>query len=174
MLRALIALALAVLAAPAAAECYTVFQKNLIVYRSELAPIDLSKPIHVELGKRFPGGQLVISDDVRSCTYIDSRSAVDPTTGAAASAPGSERAGLSVVASPRLPAGALAPIPDDAPQGAVDVGCRRGGAVDRRGLPCPETAVVGQRVVGAQEGVAAPAAPERRVVPEGAVVRSRR
>lgn len=108
MRRALMALALAALAAPAAAECFTVFQKNLIVYRSELAPIDLSKPIHVELRKRFPGGQLVISDDVRSCTYIDSRSPVDPMTGAAASAPGSERAGLSVAA-PAAPVRRVAP-----------------------------------------------------------------
>jgi hypothetical protein len=167
MRRALIALALAVLAAPAAAGCYTVFQKNMIVYRSGVAPIDLSKEIHVELGKRFPGGQLVISDDLRSCTYIGPGSPVDPTTGAAPSAPGSERAGLSVVATPRLPAGVQAGMPDSTPDGTVDASCRRGGTFDRRGMPCPDTAVVGERVVGAQEGVAVPVAPERRVVTEG-------
>lgn len=164
MRRALIALALAVLATPAAAGCYTVFQKNLIVYRSEVTPIDLSKEIHVELGRRFPGGQLVISDDVRSCTYVGPGSPVNPMTGAAPSAPGSERAGLSVVATPRLPADVQAGMPDSGPDGTVDANCRRGGTFDRRGMPCPETAVVGERVIGAQEGVAVPIAPARRVV----------
>jgi hypothetical protein len=87
MQRTLIALALvlAVLAPPAAAECYTVFQGKLIVYRAEVTPIDLSGPIHAPLQRRFPGGQLVISDDVRNCTYIGPSTPVDPQTGAAAS-----------------------------------------------------------------------------------------
>jgi hypothetical protein len=87
MQRTLIALALvlAVLASPAAADCYTVVQGKLIVYRAEVTPIDLSGPIHVPLQRRFPGGQLVISGDVRNCTTIDPSSPVDPLTGAAAS-----------------------------------------------------------------------------------------
>src|SRR5262245_54117769 len=80
-----LALAPAVVAPPAAAECYTVFQGKFIVYRAELTPIDLSGPIHTQLQRRFPGGQLVISNDVKNCTYIDPKSPVDPMTGAAAS-----------------------------------------------------------------------------------------
>ena len=89
MKRALIVLTLvpAALAAPAWADCYTVFQRNLIVYRAEITPIDLEPPIHVMLQKRFPGGQLVISGDTKTCTYIAPSSPIDPTTGAAASAP---------------------------------------------------------------------------------------
>jgi hypothetical protein len=89
MKRTLIAFALipAALAAPAWAECYTIYQRNVIVYRSEITPIDLEGPIHVALQKRFPGGQLVISGDVRNCSYIDPASPVDPATGAAASPP---------------------------------------------------------------------------------------
>src|SRR5262245_13621290 len=102
MKRALTILALvpAALAAPAGADCYTVFQRNLIVYRAEMTPIDLEPPIHTQLQKRFPGGQLVISSDVKTCTYIDPSSPVDPATGAAAASPGSERAGVSVAPSP--------------------------------------------------------------------------
>lgn len=86
MKRVLITLALApaVLAGPAAADCFTVFQRNLIVYRAEITPIDLSREIHVGLQKQFPSGQLVISSDVRTCTRIDPASPVDPATGAAA------------------------------------------------------------------------------------------
>jgi hypothetical protein len=86
MKRILVAVALAptLLAAPAWAECYTVLQRGLIVYRGELTPIDLAGPIHASLQKRFPGGQLVISDDNRTCTYIDPSSPVNPLTGAAA------------------------------------------------------------------------------------------
>ena len=89
MKRALTVLALvpAALAAPAWADCYTVFQRNLIVYRAEMTPIDLEPPIHTTLQKRFPGGQLVISSDTKTCTYIDPSSPVDPATGAAASPP---------------------------------------------------------------------------------------
>jgi hypothetical protein len=157
MKRALIILTLvpAALAAPAWADCYTVFQRNLIVYRAEMTPIDLEPPIHTMLQKRFPGGQLVISSDTKSCTYIDPASPVDPTTGAAASAPGSERAGLSVVPGPLAGMSANAgAAPVSAQQPAVDEGCRRGGTVTRRGAPCPETVVVGDRVVGAQESTA--------------------
>lgn len=172
MNRLLVALALAALAGPAAAECFTVLQKNLIVYRSELTPIDLSGPIHTALQKRFPGGQLVISDDVRNCTPIDPSSPVNPTTGAAAAAPGSERAGLSVVAGPALPAGGAGALSDSGQSPALDEGCRRGGTVTRRGEPCPETAVVGQRVIGAEAAPAAPAAAARPVERE-AVRRAR-
>ena len=156
MKRALIILALAAAApaAPAWADCYTVYQRNLIVYRAEMTPVDLAPPIHQTLQKRFPGGQLVISSETKTCTYIDPASPVDPATGAAASAPGSERAGLSVVPGPLagLPANAGA-APVSTQQPAVDEGCRRGGTVTRRGAPCPDV-VVGDRVVGAQESTA--------------------
>jgi len=146
---------LGAVAAPASADCYTVFQRGVIVYRSEITPIDLEGPIHVALQKRFPGGQLVISGDVKNCTYIDPASPVDPSTGAAVAPPGSERAGLSVVAGPSMAsaAGAAAPA---AQGGSVDEGCRRGGTVTRRGEPCPETVVGTQRVVGAEHAAPAP------------------
>ena len=153
MKRVLIALALAAaaLATPAWADCYTVFQRNLIVYRAEVTPIDLAPPIHAQLQKQFPGGQLVISSDVKTCTYISPSSPVDPVTGAAA-APGSERAGLSVVPGPLAGMSANAgAMPVAAQQPAAEVGCRRGGTVTRRGEPCPDTEVIGQRVVGAQQ-----------------------
>jgi hypothetical protein len=164
MTRTLILVALlGAVAAPASADCYTVFQRGIIVYRSEVTPIDLEGPIHVAMQKRFPGGQLVISSDVKNCIYIDPSSPVDPTTGAAASAPGSERAGLSVVAGPSMAsaAGAAAPA---AQEGSVDEGCRRGGTVTRRGEPCPETVAGTQRVVGAEQR--APAAVEAVRAPE--------
>jgi hypothetical protein len=150
MKRALVILAVApaVLAAPAWAECYTVVQRNLIVYRAPVTPIDLSGPIHPALQKRFPGGQLVISDDDKGCTYIDPSTPIDPNTGGPPAGPGSERASLSVVASPaESPSAGAAP---DSPQPSADVGCRRGGTVTRRGEPCPDTEVVGGRVVGAE------------------------
>ena len=160
MKRALTVLAFvpAALAAPAWADCYTVFQRNLIVYRAEMTPIDLEPPIHTMLQKRFPGGQLVISSDTKTCTYIDPSSPVDPATGAAASPPGSERAGLSVVPGPLagISTNAAGAAPASAPQPAVDEGCRRGGTVTRRGEPCPDTVVVGDRVVGAQGGATVP------------------
>jgi hypothetical protein len=151
MTRTLILVALlGAVAAPASADCYTVFQRNVIVYRSEITPIDLEGPIHVALQKRFPGGQLVISGDVKNCTYIGPASPVDPTTGAAVAAPGSERAGLSIVPGPlaNAPANAAGAGPVDSAQGpSVDEGCRRGGTVTRRGEPCPETAVGGEVIV---------------------------
>lgn len=168
MKRALILVALiGSFAPPAWAECFTVVQKNLIVYRSEITPIDLTGPIHVALQKRFPGGQLVISGDVRNCTSIDPASPVDPLTGAAASAPGSERAGLSFVPGPLANAPAnVAGVggPSSAQDSALDEGCRRGGTVTRRGAPCPETVVggtAGTRVVGSEEAVRAPVVEER-------------
>ena len=151
MTRTLILVALlGAIAAPASADCYTVFQRNIIVYRSEISPIDLEGPIHTALQKRFPGGQMVISDDVKMCTYIDPSSPVDPTTGAAASAhSGGTLSAVSAPATARSAAtGTASP---DATAGA-DVGCRRGGTVTRRGEPCPDAVVVGNRVVGAQEG----------------------
>jgi hypothetical protein len=156
MTRTLILVALlGAVAAPASAECYTVFQRNMIVYRSEITPIDLAGPIHVALQNRFPGGQLVISGDVKNCTYIDPASPVDPTTGAAVSAPGSAPAVVSVVPGPLAnaptgAAGAGAVAPAQGP--SMDEGCRRGGTVTRRGEPCPGTAASGAEVIVAPEG----------------------
>jgi len=146
----ILAALLGAIAAPASADCYTVFQRSLIVYRSEIPPIDLEGPIHVAMQKRFPGGQLVISDDVKLCTYIDPSSPVDPATGAAASATSGTLSAVSAPTPSRTAAaGAASP---DATAG-VDEGCRRGGTVTRRGEPCPDAVVVGNRAVGAQEGV---------------------
>jgi hypothetical protein len=87
MQRTLLALAFvpAVIAPVAEASCFTVVDRaNRIVYRSEIPPVDLSAPIHQTLPRVFPGTLLIISDEVRMCTYIDPASPVDPMTGAAA------------------------------------------------------------------------------------------
>jgi hypothetical protein len=171
MKRALIALAFlsAAFAAPASADCYTVLQGKLIVYRSEIAPIDLSGPIHVALQRRFPGGQLIISDNVKTCTFIDPSSPVDPLTGAAAEAGGGT---VSAVSAQRTTMAASTGTASPNAAVEVDEGCRRGGTVTRRGEPCPDTAGVGQRVIGAGAAPAAPAAVERPVERE-AVRRAR-
>jgi hypothetical protein len=79
----LIAMAVALTAAaPAWANCFTVFDRsNVIVYRSWITPIDLSGPISAALPARFPGGHLVISNDMTQCTPVEPSSPVNPMAG---------------------------------------------------------------------------------------------
>jgi len=66
------------------AMCYIVYDaQSRIVYRNTSTPIDLSGPITPALRAKFPGGQLVITDDMTGCTPIDPSAPFDPFTGAA-------------------------------------------------------------------------------------------
>jgi len=68
----------------ASAMCYIVYDaQSRIVYRNTSTPIDLSGPITPALRAKFPGGQLVITDDMTGCTPIDPSAPFDPFTGAA-------------------------------------------------------------------------------------------
>jgi hypothetical protein len=68
----------------ASAMCYTVYDRtSWIIYRSILPPIDLSGSISQAMRAKFPGGQLVISDDMRLCTDIDPVTKVNPLAGEA-------------------------------------------------------------------------------------------
>ena len=66
---ALLAVAAAgALPAAASASCYFVYSaKNDLVYRSTIAPVDLSKPISEGLRGRFSGGHLVMIPDETGC-----------------------------------------------------------------------------------------------------------
>jgi hypothetical protein len=69
---------------PAAAMCYVVYDaQSRIVYRGAQTPVDLSGTVTAAMRGKFPGGQLVISNDMRLCTPIEPTSPVDPFTGAA-------------------------------------------------------------------------------------------
>lgn len=44
--------------------CYTVYDASgRVVYRGELPPVDMSRPIHETLPARFPGGQMVFDTE---------------------------------------------------------------------------------------------------------------
>jgi hypothetical protein len=133
-----LALLLGAVASPAAAECFTVYDSaHRIVYQSDTTPIDLSGPIGPATQARFPGGQLIISED-RNCTFVTSASPVSVLVGPAGV--GSGAGTVSTVNSP-------APGPSQSgmgstPDASVSEGCRRGGYETRRGVPCDETVVV--------------------------------
>ena len=58
-------------AASASGPCYTVYGKdNTVVYRSEESPIDLSRPIHLGMAKRFPNGHLVMQAGIIDCPKV--------------------------------------------------------------------------------------------------------
>ena len=57
--------------AHAVGPCYTVYgKKDVIVYRSEEPPIDLSHSIRSGIDKRFPGGHLVMQSGVVDCPSV--------------------------------------------------------------------------------------------------------
>ena len=69
-------LSAAVLAAPQAMACYTVYNKaNVPVYSNMSPPIDMSYQIHQRLPAVFPGGHLIFGDST-DCPVIDARVAV--------------------------------------------------------------------------------------------------
>lgn len=130
-----LALVLGAVALPAAAECFTVYDSaNRIIYRSDSSPIDLSGRIGPALQAQFPGGQLIISDDDRSCTFISPASPVSVMAGMA-------RGGgtVSTVSAP-APGASMDVVSSDQSASGV-VGCRRGGTETRRGVPCDEVVV---------------------------------
>jgi hypothetical protein len=72
MTKSLIALLAALVAgtipAAASASCFFVYSaKNELVYRSTVAPVDLSRPITDGLRGRFTGGHLVMIPDETGC-----------------------------------------------------------------------------------------------------------
>jgi hypothetical protein len=79
----LVALLLAsAIVTPARADCFTVYDRsNFIVYRSSVTPIDLSGPISAALPAKFPGGHLIISNEMMRCTRIEPSSPVNPMAG---------------------------------------------------------------------------------------------
>lgn len=55
--------ALLLVSLPAGAVCFTVFDRNShVVYQDTTPPVDMSRPLHETVPRRFPDGQLVISD----------------------------------------------------------------------------------------------------------------
>lgn len=66
--RWIVAAALALAAPWATASCYMVYAPNgELVYRSTVAPVDLSQPLSRGLAARFPNHQLVMVDDELNC-----------------------------------------------------------------------------------------------------------
>jgi hypothetical protein len=77
-------LAFGLLPSAASAMCFTVYDRtSWIIYRSTVPPIDLSGSITQAMRTKFPGGQLVISNDMRLCTFIDEVTKVNPLSGEA-------------------------------------------------------------------------------------------
>lgn len=59
-------------ASHAALACYTVYDPaGRVVYQSEQAPVDMSRPLHETVPARFPGGQMIF-DNTSECTVINS------------------------------------------------------------------------------------------------------
>ena len=162
-----LAVLLGAVASPAGAECFTVYDStHRIVYQSDTTPIDLSGPIASATRARFPGGQLIISGDTRTCTFITPASPVTVMVGLAPAGSGG-----GAVSTVNLPApGTSMDGMGSAPGASVVEGCRRGGYETRRGVPCDDAAVVaGPGVVrappaGVEEGVRAPVGVERPAV----------
>jgi hypothetical protein len=58
--------------AQAFAGCYTVYDaNNRIMYQSDKAPVDMSRPLHETVPARFPGGSMVFDTD-GSCPVVSS------------------------------------------------------------------------------------------------------
>ncbi len=78
--RILLPLSAAVLVAPQAMACFTVYNKaNVPVYSNMSPPIDMSYQIHERLPAVFPGGHLVFGDSA-DCPVIDARTVVPELT----------------------------------------------------------------------------------------------
>ena len=130
-----LALLLGAVASPAGAECFTVYDSaHRIVYQSDTTPIDLSGPIGPAMQARFPGGQLIISED-RDCTFVSPENPVAVLVGPAPA--GSGGGTVSTVNSP-APGPSMAGM-GSAPDASVSERCRRGGYETRRGVPCDDT-----------------------------------
>ena len=65
---ALLAVAAGLVPAAASASCFFVYSaKNELIYRSTVAPVDLSRPISEGLRGRFSGGHMVMIPDEAGC-----------------------------------------------------------------------------------------------------------
>lgn len=83
--RVLFALAAAILAAPQAMACYTVYNRaNQPVYSNMAAPIDMRYQIHERLPAAFPGGHMVFGSST-DCPLIDARNAAPELSNMSAS-----------------------------------------------------------------------------------------
>jgi hypothetical protein len=81
--RVLFSLSAALLAAPHALACFTVYNKaNVPVYSNMSPPIDMSYQIHQRLPAVFPGGHMVFGAST-DCPVIDTRVAVPELSNAA-------------------------------------------------------------------------------------------
>jgi len=64
----LAAFAATIVPATASASCFFIYNgKNELVYRSTIAPVDLSRPISDAVRSRFPGGHLVMIPEEKGC-----------------------------------------------------------------------------------------------------------
>ena len=91
--RVLFALSAALLAAPQAMACYTVYNRaNQPVYSNMAAPIDMRYQIHERLPAAFPGGHMVFGSST-DCPVIDARTTAPVLSNVAvvASRPASRR-----------------------------------------------------------------------------------
>ena len=80
----LLALACGLIPQVASAMCYVIYDReSWIIYRSTVPPIDFSGSIIKAMREKYPGGQLVIQDDMRLCTVIDQVTKVNPLSGEA-------------------------------------------------------------------------------------------
>jgi hypothetical protein len=60
------------LAGANAMACYTVYDaNNRVIYRGVDAPVDMSLPLHVAMGSRFPGGSSMVFDQTNSCAPVN-------------------------------------------------------------------------------------------------------
>ena len=92
-----IALSTALLSAPQAMACYTVYNRaNQVVYSNMATPIDMRYQIHERLPAVFPGGHMVFGNST-DCPLIDTRIAV------------SGQSNVVMVATDRPAAGAIRP-----------------------------------------------------------------
>ena len=64
LFKSAVLLSLAVLAAPQAFACFTVYnQANQIVYNAQTPPVNMSYQIHEVLPSVYPGGHMVFGND---------------------------------------------------------------------------------------------------------------
>ncbi|QXZ08219.1 hypothetical protein KUF54_08740 [Comamonas sp. Y33R10-2] len=68
VLRATVLVSACALAQAASAACYFVYApNNELIYRSNLAPVDLSQPLHMTVPQLSPGARMFFSLDEYNC-----------------------------------------------------------------------------------------------------------
>lgn len=67
-MRAVLVLSACALAQAASAACYFVYApNNELIYRSNVAPVDLSLPLHLTVLEIYPGARMFFSADEYNC-----------------------------------------------------------------------------------------------------------